>query len=331
MDDAAAETAQCGTLDSMDPALLALAVAQAGAFSTAQAARHGLMPRDLTRLVVAGEVVRVRQGAFVLASVWNAARPTAQLALRTRAVMLGRKGSVAAAESAVAVHGLPLWGVPMDHVVLHGPVARTRTHSGLTVLPALATDADTSSVNGAVVTPVERAIVELCVRGGHRAALVPLDAALHGKRCTVGAIRQVAESMKEGLTAKRVWHLDQMLALADARCESVGETRTRLLLRDLGHEPRSQVVLSDDDGFVARVDFLVEAVVVEFDGLVKYEGADGRDALAAEKRREDRLRAMGLAVVRLTWADLERPERVAELMRRALAQVRRPAPEQSAS
>lgn len=315
----------------MDEGLLALALAQAGTFSTAQAARHGLKPRDLTRLVVAGEVVRVRQGAFVLASPWNTARPTEKLALRTRAVMVGREGSVAAAESALAIHGLPLWGVPMDHVVLRGPVSRSRTHSGLTVLPALAPVARASAVGGALVTPVARAVVELCVRRGHRAALVPLDQALHGSRCTLSEVREVVGSMAADLTAKQGWHLDQMMALADARCESVGETRTRLLLRDLGHEPRSQVVLSDNDGFVARVDFLVGQVVVEFDGLVKYEGADGRTALVAEKRREDRLRAMGFAVVRLTWRDLDCPERVAELLRLALTQARRQAPEQSAS
>lgn len=331
MDDAAAPTATSGTLDTMDVALSAVARAQGGAFSTAQAADHGLTPRDLTRLVAAGEVVRVRQGAFVLASAWNAARPTEQLALRTRAVMLAREGAVAASESALALHGLPLWAVPVDHVVLHGPVSRPRTHNGLTVLPMLSPDAATARVHGSLVTPVARAVVQLCLRRGHRVALVPLDAALHEKRCTLGEIRAIVESIRADVTAKQAWHLDQMMVLADPRCESVGETRTRLLLRDLGHEPRSQVALSDSQGFVARVDFLVGLVVVEFDGLLKYEGANGRSALAAEKRREDRLRAMGLAVVRLTWADLERPERVAELMRRALAQVRRHAAEQSAS
>jgi len=331
VDDAAADSDTSGTLDTMDLALRAVARAQRGAFSTAQAADHGLTPRDLTRLVAAGEVVRVRQGAFVLASAWNAARPTEQLALRTLAVMLGREGAVAAAESALAIHGLPLWAVPPDHVVLHGPVSRPRTHSGLTVLPMLAPDAETTTAHGFLVTQVTLAVVQLCLRRGHRVALVPLDAALHDKRCTMGEIREVVESVTADVTAKQGWHLDRMLALADPKCESVGETRTRLLLRDLGHEPRSQVVLSDHQGFVARVDFLVGLVVVEFDGLMKYERAEGRSALAAEKRREDRLRAMGFAVVRLTWADLERPERVAELMRRALAQVRRHAAEQSAS
>ena len=78
--------------------------------------------------------------------------------------------------------------------------------------------------------------------------------------------------------------------------------------------------MADDEGYVVgRVDLLVEGrVIVEFDGMVKYEGADGRAALAAEKRREDRLRALGFEVVRLTWADLDHPEVVDRLVRAAL-------------
>jgi len=37
-----------------------------------------------------------------------------------------------------------------------------------------------------------------------------------------------------------------------------------------------------------------------------------------EKRREDRLRRLGYVVVRLTWADLERPGGVAAAVRRAI-------------
>lgn len=66
---------------------------------------------------------------------------------------------------------------------------------------------------------------------------------------------------------------------------------------------------------------MAERIVVEFDGLVKYEAADGRAALAPEKRREDRLRAAGYEVVRLTWADLDRPERIAMLIRQAASRA----------
>ena len=60
---------------------------------------------------------------------------------------------------------------------------------------------------------------------------------------------------------------------------------------------------------------------MEFDGLVKYADAGGRTALAAEKHREDRLRSMGYQVVRLTWADLARPQRVEALIRTAMRRV----------
>ena len=73
---------------------------------------------------------------------------------------------------------------------------------------------------------------------------------------------------------------------------------------------------------MARVDFLFRAqrVVVEFDGAVKYggPGTQGQLALVAEKRREDTIRRLGYVVVRLTWADLASPERVASLIRAAI-------------
>jgi hypothetical protein len=48
---------------------------------------------------------------------------------------------------------------------------------------------------------------------------------------------------------------------------------------------------------------------------------DGRpeEALWAEKQREDRLRELGLVVVRIVWADLQRPE---VIVQRVLAALR---------
>ncbi|MHB1475206.1 MAG: PDDEXK family nuclease, partial [Dermatophilaceae bacterium] len=78
-----------------------------------------------------------------------------------------------------------------------------------------------------------------------------------------------------------------------------------------------QAVIRDGDGrFVARVDFLLGSspVVIEFDGKIKYDGVDGKQALVDEKVREDRLRALGYEIVRLTWADLARQGRVKALV-----------------
>ena len=71
---------------------------------------------------------------------------------------------------------------------------------------------------------------------------------------------------------------------------------------------------------MARVDFLVTGtnVVVEFDGRMKYDSGDP-GILWAEKKREDALRRLGYVVVRLTWADLERPGAALAKVRSAIA------------
>ena len=84
------------------------------------------------------------------------------------------------------------------------------------------------------------------------------------------------------------------------------------------------MVIRDQRGrFVGRVDFLFRAqrTIVEFDGLLKYGGADGRQALVEEKRREDTLRSLGYQVVRLTWRDLHDPALVARAIKDAFART----------
>jgi len=113
-----------------------------------------------------------------------------------------------------------------------------------------------------------------------------------------------------------------MMALVDPRSESVGESRTRLVLVAAGLEVRSQVKVVDRGAILARVDLLVAGrVVVEFDGAVKYaDDASGR-TLYTEKKREDRLRELGFEVVRVTWADLAHPEVVLQRVRAALVRA----------
>ncbi len=113
--------------------------------------------------------------------------------------------------------------------------------------------------------------------------------------------------------------------LADGLAESPGESWARVLFLSLGLptvEP--QVEIRDARGkFVGRVDFLFRAqrTIVEFDGLVKYAGADGRQALVEEKRREDALRSLGYQVVRLTWRDLHDAALVERLINEASARA----------
>ena len=88
--------------------------------------------------------------------------------------------------------------------------------------------------------------------------------------------------------------------------ESVGESRTRLILSDAGFRLTPQVELRNAVRFLGRVDFVVnDCVVVEFDGLVKYAGKDGKMALASEKDRESEITRLGYEVVRIIWSELE--------------------------
>ncbi|WP_232311813.1 hypothetical protein [Janibacter melonis] len=103
-----------------------------------------------------------------------------------------------------------------------------------------------------------------------------------------------------------------MLAWADGRHETPGETRTGVCPHRLGRAYTPQVWIGQD-----RVDALLddEPVVVEFDGELKY---TDQDALVAEKIREDRIRSRGYGFVRLMWADLYDLGLVAAWVRRAI-------------
>lgn len=308
----------------MDPALRDQALAQGGAFSAQQARRVGVTDLDIHRLVRDQEVVRVRRGAFVVATSLQGLRPEAEYALRTRAVLLSRPNPTwASHHAALAVSQLPL--VECD-LARFDVCARVRAghRRGCVVTHPLPRDEAPLLVSGTRSVSTETALAQVAARSGVKAALPALDAALHSRLVTADGVRAAANRLELGTTANG--RVLRTLLLADPQAESPGETLTRLLLLGLGLPVRSQVRIGDDAGLVGRVDFLVgQRVVVEFDGLAKYEGPQGRQALADEKRREDRLRAAGYEVVRLTWADLGRPEHLARLVREATKRAARAA------
>ncbi|WP_344193816.1 hypothetical protein [Pedococcus aerophilus] len=305
----------------MDSRASALMTAQGGVLGSRQLTRLGIPPDEVSRWVVGGDLVRVRRGAFIGAAAWSAAdrderyRLTVAAAMRSRGV-----DEMASHHSALALHRLPLWHVDRDLVVLAADVQETTTGGGVRVMPLRAL-VDRVEVEGLAVMAVADAVVAVA-SVSVEAGVVAGDAAVHDGRCTEADLAEAASRLRRGLRGKA--RLRAALAHIDGASESPGESRTRLVLTALGLPVASQVVVCDQRGsFVARVDFLVAGrVVIEFDGAVKYKGADGAEVVVAEKRREDRLRELGYEVVRLTWDDLSHPERVlarvrAVLLRRA--------------
>jgi hypothetical protein len=118
-----------------------------------------------------------------------------------------------------------------------------------------------------------------------------------------------------------------VVAFADGRSESVGESRSRVLLHKLGLAPSAlQLRITDSEGsFLGRSDFAWEEqrVLGEFDGRIKYgrllrPGQDPGDAVFEEKRREDAMRDAAWEVVRWTWSDLSVPAALGRRVQRAL-------------
>ena len=101
------------------------------------------------------------------------------------------------------------------------------------------------------------------------------------------------------------------------------ESISRIRLLRLGlPEPELQVAFHDAEGLVGYADMWWPdlGVIGEADGALKY---DGVGKLVAEKWREDRLRALGVAVVRWSWSDMmSRPQVVAAQIRRAAGWTR---------
>ena len=124
------------------------------------------------------------------------------------------------------------------------------------------------------------------------------------------------------------------MQLADHRIESVAESRAQYLLWSQGLPPfEPQYEVRDANGHVvARLDFALPqlGVFLEIDGRAKYfDRPDGKrlEQVLFEEREREKLvcRLTGWVCIRISWADLARPGRLAREIRAVLASRRTPA------
>jgi hypothetical protein len=180
---------------------------------------------------------------------------------------------------------------------------------------------DLAEVAGLVTTTAARAVFETACTTSFEAAVVSFDAALREHAMDAADVRRlltVTEYWPGSPTARAA------LNFSDARSESVGESRLRVLMSDHGlPAPVLQAEFHDVRGFIGRVDFFFPdfSTVVEFDGRLKYADATG-EVLVLEKVREDRLRALGLQVIRSDWTDFSRPSHLIDTIRQAFTRSR---------
>ena len=311
----------------MNARLKLIAETQGGVFSRSQALASGCTADQIVRYLRDGRWRRIRRGQYAeavdLAGLQTWERTRWEHRQKVHAVMNSlRSGSVAIShQSALVLHDLPLWGLDLSQVHVNrldghsgGVVAGVQHHLGRL------TREDLAVVEGRLATGVARAVVECACTTSFEVAVVSIDAALRDHAMSdeeIGRLLELTEFWPGSVNARAA------LCFGSRLSESVGESRLRVLLHDHGlPEPVLQAEFHDHQGFIGRVDFHFPAydAVLEFDGLLKY-GDGSPEVLVREKRREDRLRALGLTVVRAVWSDLDRPAHLIATIRQALARA----------
>ncbi len=284
---------------------------------------EGWSDDELARLVRAGDLARLRRGAYIDGVLSPPAADRHRLLVRATLAGL-RRPAVVSHQSAAVLLGLPLWDVALDRVhVTRSPPAWTDRSGVLCCHVARLRDDEVIEVDDVPVTDPVRTALDLARSLRHEAAVVTLDAALHRGLLVHDALRtrlfDIAGTPGSRSAARAV-------AAADARSESVGESRSRVILARWTLAPTALQfeVRSPSGAVVGRTDFAWEEhrLVGEFDGRIKYgrllrPGQEAGDAVFAEKRREDAIRDEGWGVIRWVWADLSRPDRFAARVRQA--------------
>lgn len=294
-----------------------------------QALAAGLVDDEIRRRRRAGQWAVLQRGAY-LVDPGELDRRQRHL-LRVEATLAGlRVPAVVSHQSAAALHGLPLWSLPLEQVhVTRTPPARSADESRLRSHVARLDSEDVVVLGRLTVTSVARTVVDLARSLPFAPALVVADAALGTRATTPAALHAVMAAItgtRGARSARRV------LDAADDRAESVGESRSRALMLDAGLPlPELQLEVHRPDGLlVGRSDFgwREHRLLGEFDGQVKYgrllrPGQQPGDAVFEEKRREDALRDEGWGVVRWVWAELAAPRLLVARWSRALDRAAR--------
>ena len=272
-----------------------------------------------------GRLVRIRHGAYTFDDLWAAASTSERHTALAGAVLQVHPDRVAVTHhSAVAVHGIESWRLPLHkvHVTrLDGGAGRTAGDVVHHVGRIGAGDLVQVVGGGLLVARPARAALESATLLDAERGLVVVDSGLRQGLFTTDEMARQAALMDAWPGSRR---LQIVARLADGRSGSVGESRTRYLFWRAGlPAPQLQFDVYDEAGLAGTCDFAwpEAGLLGEFDGRVKYQrylrqGETPSDAVFREKQREDRIRrATGWRVVRLTWDMLGTPGQTAEYVR----------------
>ncbi|MGW6196311.1 type IV toxin-antitoxin system AbiEi family antitoxin domain-containing protein [Kribbella sp. NPDC055110] len=304
----------------MNRRLEVIAAGRGGWFTRPDAHAAGYSDSELRQRVRSGQWLRMSFNSYVDPRAWPDEPPweraTRRHLLHVRMASERLGDVVVSHQSAALLHGLPVWGTDLARAHFTRVASgRPRVGRGVQVHRGTPAVDEIVELGGLNVTSVDRAIVETACTTSYEVGVVMADVALRG----LTTREQLAAVVRRHRHWRGLPAAQAAVLFADARSESVGESRLRVLMANHGlPEPELQVEIWDAGGrLIGRVDFLLAGVlVVEFDGAMKY--GDNADAVLAEKYREDRLRECGYGVARVNWAELTNPHETAARLERAL-------------
>ncbi len=310
----------------MDAALAAVAAMHGGVFTRQQALTCGVSDMALLGLTRGKEVITLGRSAYAVASaVPDRAQPgydVAFHALRARAALLVYPDAHLCGVSLLAVAGVDIYGADLRRVELVRDVrqevltqlCRIRPRHAV-IRPGLPKDPSPRAEG--VAEAIAGAVVQLAMDHGFLAGVCSADDAMHDGWTTREDLARAVGVLAHWSRGSRA---QTMLAFADGRSESVGESRLRVILVLGGIPVEPQYIIKAGGTVIACCDLKVKGVrlVLEFDGKVKYAGAGG-EVLWKEKKREDGIRRTNHGAERVIWVELDREAVLLARVRAAIA------------
>ena len=293
---------------------------------------YDLDSRPFRRAVKRGDAVRIHRGAYMPASVWGSLSRTEQYRHQVIAATgASRTHPVLSHRSAAVVWGIPIIGqLPQLVDVLASESAGSRTEGSFRRHATRHLDSDIEVMQGVAITSLRRTIVDLALTLPFAAAVAAVDWAIRPGTAQAPKPSVTLDDLFDAVSALEVARglrrVSRAIEFGDCLSGSPGESVSRAVIHELGFPaPVLQKRFDDRLGLIGFTDFWWPEfrLIGEFAGLSKYLGEQYRKGLSineivmAEKRREDRLRALGPSVARWLWEDAMAPRSLFALLREA--------------
>ena len=310
----------------MEPRLLGLP-SHDDIFLTSEALALGYDERTIAKLVRQKVWFHVRHGAYCSAALWERLDDLGRRCLVANAAYRSAKSHVLFSHtSALDRLRVPYWDMPDLVHLTRSDGKAGRRQAGVAQHRGALVAEDVTLLQGRWSTNGTRTAIDCLTIADTEHALVMVNGLLRAGETTLDLIHRRIETM---VHRPDTLHAPIVLRLANPTLESIGEDRTWHFFWATGLTmPIPQYPIRDRHGrVVARVDFAWPelGVFLEFDGKVKYEallrdGERASDVVLREKRREELICGLtGWRCIRITWADLFDPARLAARINAVLA------------